>query len=45
MTDFFLICLLLSWPVLMMEGGRKLSRVMRDRQIDREIEENMWSES
>lgn len=42
MTEFLLIALMLSWPVLLMEGGQRLSRVLRDRQIDREIDENTW---
>lgn len=42
MTDLFLMMIFLSWPVLMMQLGARLSRIARDRRIDREIDENTW---
>lgn len=40
--ELLMILVMVSWPLVLMQVGQRVSRVLRDRQIDREIEENMW---
>lgn len=42
MTEMILMLSMILWPLGLMKLGTVVSRVLRDRRIDAEIEANMW---